>query len=87
MIKELNNFHELHYFMVGNGGLCANDFERPPKLTHINEKFILSISDVLTFYKPLSGDYVGKYVRVTMSNDDIYCITEQSYNMLMEKLK
>lgn len=73
-------FFKLHFFKKSDNGICANDFKYKQKhIETINLKMILSLSDLLIFEKPLSGDYVGNYALLTMSNNDKYYIDEKSF--------
>lgn len=63
---------------MGNG-ICANDFKNKREVDTINLNFVLSLSSLLQFLKPLSGSYVDNYAEVIMSNNDVYYIDEKSF--------
>jgi len=77
---------KLRFFKQSQIGICADDFKNEKKITTINLKFLLSLSDLQKFETPLSNRYVGKYALVTMSNNDKYYIDENSFFDLSETL-
>ena len=78
--------YKLHYFIKSQTGICADDFKNAKEVDTINLNFLLSLSDLQTFVTPLSGRYVGKFARVTMSNNDKYYIDENSFADLSETI-
>jgi len=80
-------FYKLRFFKKTNGGICADDFKNTEQFVVINMNFILSLSDILNFTKPFSGDFVGKYAVVTMSNNDNYVINGTSFLEISEEIK
>lgn len=55
-------------------GVCASDLKEGESQEMINLEFVLSVSDLLEFKLPLSGDFVCNYGIITMSNNDKYYI-------------
>ena len=79
-------FYKLQFFRKSKGGICANDFKNSKQIERINLDFILSLTDIQKFNMPLSGDFVGKYASITMSNDDTFFIDEESFKDLSKYL-
>ena len=80
-------FYTLRYFKKSNDGLSGSDFNNNEYAENINLKYLLSFSQILTFTLPFSGKSVGKYATVTMSNNDIYYITQNSLLSLLNTLE
>ena len=77
---------KLHFILKSQTGICANDLNNENQVEFINLKFLLSISDLLEFHLPFSGDFKGNYAKVTMSNDDAYYINENSFAELSDAI-
>lgn len=75
------NLFTLKYFSKSDG-ISGSDFENQDKIVKINLDFLLSLSNLEEFRLPFSGDFRGKYVLVTMSNNDRYYIREEEYKKL-----
>jgi hypothetical protein len=73
-------------YFVKNAGICGSDFRNHEFTEKINPVYILSVSSLLRFELPFSEDFVGRYAKLTMSNNDYYFIKEKSYNDLISIL-
>jgi len=71
--------YKLLFFSKSQNGICADDLKNKNQVESINLSLLLSLSDLLEFRKPFSGDFVGNYAKVTMSNDDAYYIDANSF--------
>lgn len=52
----------------------------------VNPKYILSLTKLKAYRLPFSGEYVGKYALLTMSNNDCYVMREEAYKSLETEL-
>lgn len=77
--------YELKYFSTKDS-ICAADFERE-HIVKINIKYIVSISELFSFYTPLSGRYVSDYSIVSMVNKDRFLIKKEAYSNLIKVLE
>ena len=77
--------HYLKYFHTGKG-ICGDDFKNDEKIITININFILSLSELQTFELPFSGKYIGTFASLTMSNNDVYYLKQESYLELSKAL-
>jgi hypothetical protein len=79
-------FYNLKYFLKSDNSFCAIDFDNKEKIETINISFILSISDLQMYKLPFSGEEVGNYSIVVMSNNDTFYIKENSFKELQERI-
>lgn len=79
------HFIKVVFFRVEK--MCANDFKikQPETIILLNVNMIVSLSEVLIFYMPLSGKRVGKYCILTTITDK-YIIYGERYQELFNKL-
>ena len=75
---------EIKYFSDSNNGISANDFRNKDRSVNLNVNFILSLSSLVRFSLPFSGNYIDSYAVLTMSNNDKYYIREDEYNRIKE---
>ena len=79
-------FYKLHYFKKAES-ICASDLKEEEKMEMINISLISSISDLLNFNFPFSGEFKGKYALITMNNGDLFYINEKPYLFLLDYLR
>ena len=78
--------YKIEYFAKGHG-MSSNDLDNPRQIEHLNLRFISSVSGIMEFHLPLSGDYKVNYAVVSMVNGDRFYIDEIEHKKLMEALK
>ena len=76
------DLYKLYYFSKSKYGICGSDFENERKMVLINISLILSLSDLMKFNLPLSGEYLEDFALLTMQNNDKYYIDVSSFNDL-----
>jgi len=79
-------FYSLSYFKK-NENICPEDFNNRIKDDLININLISSIQEITELRKVFSGDLVGYYSVVTMSNKDCYYIYQKDLENLIKKIK
>ena len=82
MIYKLKYFHKSE----GNEGLCGSDFKNSISLELINLKLLISLSELMLFRLPFSGERVDYYSIVTMSNNLNFFILKSEYEKLRKHL-
>lgn len=81
------NSYNLYYFKKSDS-ISANDLNLGShEMDIINLNLISSISSIIDFNMPLSGNFVGKYAIVTMNNKDKYFIKPSAHEDLCKRIK
>lgn len=76
----------LSYFHKSKGAITSSYFNNSEKIDIINEKYIVSITEVNKYHTPLSNNYIGDVAIVTMINGDFYYINEESLESLKKQI-
>lgn len=75
-------------YFYNQSSFSAEDFRNNKENeVRINPKYILSLTKLKDCALALSGEYVGKYALLTMSNNDCYVMREEAYKSLDTELK
>lgn len=79
-------FEEITFFHKGDNGISPNMYENVSEVELINLNSILSITNIKKLFKAFSGEFVGEYAIISMSNNENYYIKKGEYLTIIKKI-
>jgi hypothetical protein len=81
----MTKFLDIKYFQYGNG-VCGEDFKNKPMRIRLNRDHITSLTELMDFRLPFSGEHVGAYAILTMLTGEKYYIFHSQYESIKDIL-
>lgn len=67
--------------------ICGDSFKNKEKYLITNVNLISTISEPVIFELPFSGNKVGNYFKITMSNGENFYLFEKRYESVIRNIK
>ncbi len=67
--------------------ICGDSFKNKESYVTLNINLISSISEPVIFELPFSGNKVGNYFKITMSNGEIFYLFEKRSEYVIKNIK